>query len=92
MPDPHEHMNMPGMVSPELNFSATANNLCCEVAPAETAPGPPTRAAVGDGSSVVLSDLAAVIVISEPNQAKRQQDDVPRASSPPQALLCVFLI
>jgi len=33
-------MAMMDMVSPQVNFAAAPGNLCCQVVPAETTPGP----------------------------------------------------
>ena len=92
MGDPNEHMDMVGMVSPVLSFSVSPNNLCCEVAPAEMTPRPPARAGASDENIGVKTDVTSGMQVLEPDKTKTQQDDIPGGSSPPQALLCVFLI
>jgi hypothetical protein len=80
------------MSSAGLGLVAAIGGRCCEVAPTQMAPGLPTRAAVSHGSEAVLTNLAGVVAVSQLVNEKPPIHNARRAISPPQALLCVFLI
>jgi hypothetical protein len=85
-------MQMAGMALPDLIFGASGNNLCCEVDPAETVPGPPTRSSVNCGTHHQLGAFTTNAAVSQAARTVTTSDNIPKASSPPQAFLCVFLI
>lgn len=91
MGSPHSDMAMMGMASPEPGFAALPSNLCCEVSPAETAPGP-ARPSVSDETYSVLMPAAAAVQISQTTKTTASYHEVPPGSPPARALLCAFLI
>src|SRR6266516_3129782 len=81
-----------GMVSRQSTLAAIATNRCCQVSPAETVPAPPARASGGNGTYSVLTPVTAIVRTLRTTTTRTASDQVRTASSPPQALLCVFLI
>jgi len=88
---PQSEMAVMEMASVQMSIAVTPSNLCCQVSPVEIAPGP-VRASVGGDTSAVLISTATSVGTLRPAKASGVSDHFPRSSSPPQALLCVFLI
>jgi hypothetical protein len=91
MGSPDSDMAMMGMVSQQLNFAASTNNLCCVLAPAETTPGP-VRASMTNGAYSVLMPVASPLQISQTKKTNAPYREIRPESCPPRALFCVFLI
>jgi predicted small secreted protein len=88
--DPHSAMM--GMVSPPVSFAAATINGCCEMSAAESVATSPFRVPTNDVAGVVTT--LVVSILKAPWTADyTERTKVPQApASPPQALLCVFLI
>ena len=84
-------MAMMDMAPVQLAIAAVPSSLCCQLSPAEVAPAPIGASSTGE-ASVVLATETPVSPILDAAKVTPLSDHVPRASSPPQALLCVFLI
>ena len=91
MSTPDEHLSMTGMPAAPNSFTVHASNECCEVTPIESAAPSFVRTPANNATGAPLI-LAADIEF--PQLAKgTMRSGLRRApSSPPRALLCVFLI
>jgi predicted small secreted protein len=87
--DPHSAMM--GMVSPPVSFAAAPTNRCCEMSAAESVATFPVRASTNDVAGVTPTDAVSILQAQWiPTNNKCMEPRAP--DSPPQALLCVFLI
>ena len=89
--NPQSEMAMMDMAPVQLCITATPTNLCCQMSPAEIAPGG-VRASVGGENSDVLITAVRSSASLRATKANTVSDRLSRSSFPSQALLCVFLI
>jgi hypothetical protein len=91
MGKPQSGMAIMDMAPLQLSITATQTNLCCEVSPSEIPLGPVQPSGAGETHAVVIAGATGCAILQSA-KARIVSDHVPKASSPPQALLCVFLI
>jgi hypothetical protein len=91
MGNPQSGMAMMDMATLQLSITTTQTNLCCQVSPAETTPGPVQPSVTGETYAVLIAGTTGSAILQS-TKARIVSDHVAKASSPQQALLCVFLI
>jgi hypothetical protein len=89
--DRRTEMAMMNMAPTQLGITAVAADMCCQVSSSEIAPGP-VRASVGAETSAVFMSQMPISGTLKPTKANAVCDHFPISKSPPQALLCIFLI
>jgi hypothetical protein len=91
MSNPHSHMAITGMTLPEPSFVPSQSSACCELSPAEIAPGL-VQASVSNELFSILTRVDAAVQITDGKKRNGIYSELRSASPPARAVLCVFLI
>ena len=91
MSDPHSDMAITGMTLSQSSFVPSQSNACCELSPAEIAPGL-AQASVSNGPFSILTRVDGAVQITDGKKRNGVYSELRSASPPARAVLCVFLI